>query len=93
MKDTLSYLIAYLVDYPDDIIIDELKEENRTVFTIHVNHEDMGKIIGKSGRVIKAIRDVIKILASKQNTYVDVVLAEDKSDQPETNLINTPITE
>ncbi len=81
MKDTLTYLVRYLVDHPDDIMVDELRQEGRVLFTLHVHPEDMGKIIGKSGRIIKAIRDVLKILATKQNMYVDVVLAEVKSDQ------------
>ncbi len=76
MKDTLVYLLTAIADHPDDIVVDEEAQEGKTVLTIHANTEDMGKIIGKSGRIIRAIRDLVKLMAAKQNTYVDVVLAE-----------------
>ena len=76
MKDTLVYLLKQLVDHPDDITVDETQEETRIIFTVHAHAEDMGKIIGKSGRIIKAVRDLTKILAAKHNAYVDVILAE-----------------
>ncbi len=76
MKETLIYLLKELVDHPEDIIVEEITEETRTVLTIHAHPDDMGRIIGKSGRIIKAIRDLIKIIAAKHDAYVDVVLAE-----------------
>lgn len=82
MKDTLIYLVTAIVDHPEDVVIDERKEEEMIVFTIHVNQEDMGKIIGKSGRIIRAIRDLIKILAAKKNLYVDVEIAEEAKVEP-----------
>lgn len=78
MKDTLSYLVRALVDQPEAIAIEESQEESKTVLTLHVHPDDMGKIIGKNGRIIRAIRDVIKILAAKRNMYIDVVLAENE---------------
>jgi predicted RNA-binding protein YlqC (UPF0109 family) len=47
------------------------------LLTIHAHQEDYGKIIGKSGRIIKALRDLMKLMATKQNCYVDVILAEE----------------
>jgi predicted RNA-binding protein YlqC (UPF0109 family) len=64
------------VDHPDDVSVDEDVSEDKTTLTIHVNSEDMGKVIGKSGRIIRAIRDLIKLMAAKQGLYVDVVVAE-----------------
>lgn len=81
MKDTLHFLVSKIVDHPDDVVIDEEKSEGKTLLTIHANPEDMGKIIGKQGRIIKSIRDCIKILGAKHNTYVDVAIAE--SQKPE----------
>ncbi len=76
MKETLTYLVTAIVDHPEDVVIDERQVEDMTVFTLHVNPEDMGKIIGKGGRIIRSIRDLIKILAAKKNLYVDVEIAE-----------------
>lgn len=76
MKDTLLFLLKTIVDHPDDIVVDEVVSEDKTTLTIHAHPEDMGKVIGKSGRIIRAIRDLIKLMAAKQGVYVDVILAE-----------------
>lgn len=76
MKETLTYILQQLVDKPDDVSVEELNEESRMIFKIHANQDDIGKIIGKNGRIIRAIRDLIKLMATRHNVYVDVVLAE-----------------
>lgn len=78
MRDTLQFLISKIVDHPEEVSIEETagEEESRMTLTVHVHPEDMGKIIGKSGRIIKALRDLIKLIATKHGVYVDVVLAE-----------------
>jgi predicted RNA-binding protein YlqC (UPF0109 family) len=78
MKDTLLFLLQSIADHPDDIVIDEDQAEDKTTLTIHANAEDMGKIIGKGGRIIRALRDLIKLMAAKQGVYVDVVIAEEE---------------
>jgi predicted RNA-binding protein YlqC (UPF0109 family) len=81
MKDTLVYLLQSIVDHPDEVQVEETQEESRVLLTITVNQEDIGKVIGKSGRIIKALRDIIKLMATKQNAYVDVVLAEEATEE------------
>lgn len=78
MKDTLLFLLQSIVDHPDDVEVSETRDESRVLLTVRANSEDIGKIIGKSGRIIKALRDLIKLIATKENTYVDIVLAEDE---------------
>lgn len=82
MKDALMYLVRQLVDQPEAMTIEESQEEGKTVLVLHVHPDDMGKIIGKNGRIIKAVRDVMKILAAKRNMYIDVILAENESNNP-----------
>ena len=77
MKDTLIYLLTQIAQFPDDVTVTEEASERRSILTVHVNPEDMGRIIGKNGRIIRSIRDLIKLMAAKQNVYVDVVLAEE----------------
>ena len=77
MKDTLTYLVTQIVDHPDDVSVEERMDGDATILVIHVHAEDMGKVIGKSGRIIKALRDIIKVLAAKHNQYVDVELFEE----------------
>jgi uncharacterized protein len=78
MKDTLLYLVKELVSHPDDVTVDEEKDNERTIFIIHTHAEDIGKIIGKNGRIIRALRDLIKLIAAKHDLYVDIEIAEDK---------------
>lgn len=76
MKDTLHTVIASITEYPDDIAITEQEEDGVVSLTITVNPSDMGRIIGKNGKVIRAIRNVMKIPAIKQNKRIDIRLSE-----------------
>lgn len=83
MKTTLEFILNNLVDHPDEIVVTEhvSEEERKTILSIRVNAEDIGKIIGKQGRIIHAIRDIIKLIAAKHEEYVDVVI-EEESEAP-----------
>jgi predicted RNA-binding protein YlqC (UPF0109 family) len=76
MKDTLHQLITSLVENADDVVITETEEDGIVSFTIQVHPSDMGRIIGKNGKVIRSIRNVMKIPAIKQNKRIDISLAE-----------------
>jgi len=77
MKQLTHYILSHLVEHPDALVVTETDQGNgNIIITISVAKEDMGRVIGKEGKVIKSIRDVVKILAVKENKHVDVVLAE-----------------
>jgi len=76
MKDTLHFIVSAIVDNPDAVAIDENEEEGITNFTITVAPEDMGKIIGKEGKVIRSIRNIMKIKAMKFDKRIKISLAE-----------------
>lgn len=76
MKDTLLTIISAIVDNPDKVAIKEEEVEGVTNFVITVAPEDMGKIIGKGGKVIRAIRNVMKIPAIKQDKRIFISLSE-----------------
>ncbi len=76
MKDTLTHIISSIVTDPDQVSVIEGEEEGVTVFTITVAKDDMGKVIGKDGKVIRSIRNVMKIPAIKQNKRISISLAE-----------------
>lgn len=82
MKSTLEYILSNLVDHPEDVVVTETDDNGKIILAIKVHQEDIGKIIGKQGRIIHAIRDIIKIIAAKHDTYVDVVIEEDPSQEP-----------
>ena len=77
MDSLLKFLISQIVDNPDAVGIEVSKDETGTIIlTATVDPNDMGKVIGKSGKIISAIRELVKVKAIKQNQRVRVVLAE-----------------
>lgn len=70
MKELVEFMAKSLVENPDSVIVKEVEEDNSIVLKLTVAPEDMGKIIGKQGRIAKAIRTVIKAVAVKQNKRV-----------------------
>ena len=76
MKDTLTHIVKAIVQNPDDVLISETEADGVVALTITVNPSDMGRIIGKSGKVIRSIRNVMKIPAIKQNKRIDISLCE-----------------
>ena len=93
MKDTLLYILQHIVDHPEAIVIDEVVEGDRTIYVIHAHREDMGKIIGKKGRVIMALRDLIKIIATKQKVFADVEIAESQQTESANDKSTNPTNE
>ena len=76
MKKALEYIISSIVESPKEVEITENEENGIINFTIKVATSDMGRIIGKNGKVIRSIRNIIKIPAIKQNKKINVTLAE-----------------
>ena len=72
MKDLLEVITKNLVDYPEKVEVKEIQEEHSLLLELHVAPEDMGKVIGKQGRIAKAIRSVIKAAASKEDKKIIV---------------------
>jgi len=76
MKDTLHYIITAIVDNPDAVQIEEREEDGILNLIVTVAPEDMGKVIGKEGKVIRSIRNIMKIKAMKHDVRINVSLAE-----------------
>lgn len=72
MKDLVEVIAKALVDNPDEVVVTEKDEGKHIVVELHVAEGDMGKVIGKQGRIAKAIRSVVKAASSKENKRVDV---------------------
>lgn len=72
MKELVEVIAKALVDSPDEVVVTEKMEGKNVVVELHVAQSDMGKIIGKQGRIAKAIRSVVKAASSKDNKRVDV---------------------
>lgn len=72
MKEILETIILNLVDNKDAVEIKELDGEKSIIFEVRVAEEDMGKIIGKQGRLAKSIRTVLKAVASREQKKVSI---------------------
>jgi len=75
MKDLVLQITKALVDHPEDVRVARMEHNNHTLLEITVNPEDVGKVIGKQGRIIKALRTVVKACAIRDNRKIMVELS------------------
>ena len=75
MKELVEVIAKALVDDPESVVVNEREEKKTTVLEVRVAESDMGKVIGKQGRIAKAIRSVVKAAAAKEdkNVIVDIM--------------------
>ena len=76
MKHLLEVIAKALVDQPDKVTVTEKETADAVVLELHVAEGDMGKVIGKQGRIAKAIRSVVKAAAAKENKRVIVDITQ-----------------
>jgi predicted RNA-binding protein YlqC (UPF0109 family) len=76
MKELIEYVVKSLVDHPDEVVVEEIEEEAETILELTVAGSDMGRVIGKSGRVINAIRTLLQVPAAKQGKRVSLEIIE-----------------
>jgi len=76
MKNFVEYLLVRLIDHPDDLVVTEEETDEGLKVLINVNSEDMGRVIGKGGKVIKAIRKLVQVKAARDGIYVRVEIVE-----------------
>ena len=76
MKELVETIAKALVDSPDEVVVSETENEREILITLHVASDDMGKVIGKQGRIAKAIRAVVKAAASKEDKKVIVEIMQ-----------------
>lgn len=72
MKELVEVIAKALVENPDEVVVTQNEEGKNITIELHVASSDMGKVIGKQGRIAKAIRSVVKAASSKDNKRVDV---------------------
>ena len=85
MKQLIEYIVSNLVNHPEDVIVEEQSDGNDlTLINIQVNPEDIGRVIGKSGKVIKAIRQITRIAAIQKGIRVRVDLIDQNAPASQT---------
>ena len=72
MKELVEVIAKALVDAPESVVVNEREEKKTTVLEVRVAESDLGKVIGKQGRIAKAIRSVVKAAAAKEDKKVIV---------------------
>ena len=76
MRELVEVLAQSLVDHPEEVTVQETEKDNEILLELKVAREDMGKVIGKQGRIAKAIRAVVKAAASKTDKKVIVEIGQ-----------------
>ena len=73
MKELVEVIAKALVDNPSEVVVSEKKDGKNTIVELHVAQSDMGKVIGKQGRIAKAIRAVVKAAAAHEHVDVEII--------------------
>ena len=75
MDELLAYMARHLVDHPEEVRVDMERDDRGYILALHVHPDDMGKVIGKQGKIAKAIRRVIKAAGTREklNCVVNIV--------------------
>ena len=76
MRELVEVLAQSLVDHPEEVTVQETEKDNEILLELKVAQEDMGKVIGKQGRIAKAVRAVVKAAASKTDKKVIVEIGQ-----------------
>ncbi len=77
MKEFLEYVARSLVDKPDAVWVEVDEDEDETVLTLGVDQEDMGRVIGRDGRIANALRDLLRVMAAKNGRRVELEIVND----------------
>ena len=76
MKELIEFLARGLVDNPDEVRIEEEGDRERVVYHLEVAEGDMGKVIGKEGRIANAMRSLLKVAAARDGTRVSLEIGD-----------------
>ena len=76
MKELLVYIARNLVDSPDEVTVTEREDGDKTVFELRVAPDDMGKVIGRHGKIAKEIRTLMRSVAQRQGKHISVDIVD-----------------
>ncbi|HVM24527.1 MAG TPA: KH domain-containing protein [Candidatus Limnocylindrales bacterium] len=77
MKEFLEYVARSLVDKPDAVWVEVDEEDGDTILTLGVDQEDMGRVIGRDGRIANAIRSLLRVMATRDGRHVELEIVND----------------
>ena len=76
MKELLTYVAQNLVDHPEQVVVTEIEDNGETTLELRVAPEDMGKVIGRQGRIAKEIRTLVRCVAQRAGKRVSVEIVD-----------------
>lgn len=76
MKELAEYIAKSLVDHPDEVAVDEFRRGNHIILELHVAKEDMGRVIGRNGRVANAIRTLLRVASEREGSQITLEVLE-----------------
>jgi predicted RNA-binding protein YlqC (UPF0109 family) len=76
MKTLTEYIAKNLVEHPDEVEVQEIRRGNRVTLELSVSKDDMGRVIGKGGRVANAIRTLLRVAAEREGSQVTLDVVE-----------------
>lgn len=76
MKTLTEYIARSLVEHPDEVVVAEIRHGSRVTLELSVSKEDMGRVIGKGGRVANAIRTLLRVAAEREGSQVTLEVVE-----------------
>jgi hypothetical protein len=77
VKEFLEYVARGLVDKPDAVWVEVDEEGDETILTLGVDQEDMGRVIGRDGRIANAIRSLLRVMATRDGRHVELEIVSD----------------
>lgn len=77
MKDFLEYVARSLVEKPDAVWVEVDEDGDETVLTLGVDEDDMGRVIGRDGRIANAIRSLLRVMATRDGRHVELEIVSD----------------
>ena len=76
MKELIEFMARSIVDNPDEVTIEEEGEGDRIIFHLYVADDDMGRVIGRHGRIANAMRALLKVAAVRQDVYANLEIGD-----------------
>jgi hypothetical protein len=86
MQEFLDFVLRQLIDYPDDMILTKLESPKKTIFKLQLRRTDIGKVIGKHGQTIIAIRNLLAAAAARHGQRAVLEIVEDDQRPPRGDL-------
>jgi len=92
-QEFLEFVVRSIIDHPEDVKVDRKVDEMGVLLTLHVNQQDMGQVIGRSGSTAKALRTLLRIVGIKNHSRVNLKIEEPEGGEDNKTIVKDPPAE